>query len=274
MSANFIYKSDNHSVILFSEFVKGHGIQSNQFLVIHDDHSALIDPGGYLTYTPLTNAVAVHTPLKKLDLILASHQDPDIISSLGQWITYSDAKIYVSKLWERFIPHLVPGYMESESSDRIIPIPDEGMKIELGGLQIYAVPAHFLHSVGNFHFYDPVSKILFSGDVGASLISGNASDPVEDFDKYAESMTAFHKRYMGSNRALRLWVNMVRGLNIDMIVPQHGHMFSGKETIEKFLNWLVTLDCGVDNISQQTYMPPLDISDVDELIHRDLEIDK
>jgi len=271
MSANYIYKKDDHAVIVFSELVTGHGIQSNQFMVIHGDHTALIDPGGYLTYTPLVNAVAVHTPLKKLDIILASHQDPDIISSLGQWVTYSDAKVYVSKLWERFVPHLVPGYMEEKSSERIVAIPDKGMQIKVGGLKIYALPAHFLHSVGNFHFYDPVSKILFSGDVGASMVGGNASEPVTDFEKHAESMEAFHRRYMGSNHALCLWVNMVRGLSVEMIVPQHGHMFAGKEMIDKFLDWLTGLNCGLDNISQEKYMPPIDIDDVDELIHRDLD---
>ena len=32
---------------------------------------------------------------------------------------------------------------------------------------MYALPAHFLHSVGNFHIYDPIAKILYTGDLGA-----------------------------------------------------------------------------------------------------------
>ena len=47
-------------------------------------------------------------------------------------------------------------------------IPDEGRIIELGGAKLYYLPAHFLHSEGNFQLYDPTSKILYSGDLGAS----------------------------------------------------------------------------------------------------------
>ena len=49
-------------------------------------------------------------------------------------------------------------------------LPDEGGLVPLGNAVIRAVPAHFLHSVGNFGFYDPTSRIFFSGDIGASLI--------------------------------------------------------------------------------------------------------
>jgi len=43
----------------------------------------------------------------------------------------------------------------------------------LGNAIIKVIPAHFMHSEGNFQFYDPVSKILFSGDMGASIVSHN-----------------------------------------------------------------------------------------------------
>jgi flavorubredoxin len=64
-------------------------------------------------------------------------------------------------------PHFTTG---KDYTHRIIGIPDEGMNIPLGQSKIKAVPAHFMHSEGNFQFYDPVSKILFSGDMGASLV--------------------------------------------------------------------------------------------------------
>ena len=34
--------------------------------------------------------------------------------------------------------------------DRLKPIPDEGMIFSLGGCSLIAVPAHFMHSEGNF----------------------------------------------------------------------------------------------------------------------------
>jgi flavorubredoxin len=169
---------------------------------------------------------------------------------------YSDAKIVVSKLWERFVPHLVPGYMKEKAEGRIVSIPDQGMNIPLAHSVIKAIPAHFLHSVGNFHFYDPISKILFSGDVGASLVDSEPERPVRDFQKHISKMKGFHERYMVSNKAARLWVNMIRNLDIEMMVPQHGRPFKGKEMVNQFLDWFEKLECGVDLMTQQYYSVP------------------
>jgi hypothetical protein len=51
---------------------------------------------------------------------------------------------------------------------------------------------------------------------------------------------------MASNKVLKLWANMVRQLDIEMIVPQHGAIFKGKEMVERFINWIENLQVGVD----------------------------
>ncbi len=79
----------------------------------------------------------------------------------------------VPALWERFIPHFTrPGKL----TDRTIAIPDAGLNLALGDIRLQALQAHFLHAEGNFSFYDPVSKILFSGDIGANLPPANTLD--------------------------------------------------------------------------------------------------
>ncbi len=252
-----LFDSGGHKVLLFTDMVSGDaGVQCNQFFIYHDQHAAIFDPGGQLTFQPLQLAVTEVCPMKELDYVVASHQDPDIISSLDRWLMYSNAQILISRLWERFLPHLVPDYLDHAGESRIIGIPDQGMDIRLGEVVIKALPAHFLHSVGNFSFYDPVSKILFSGDVGASLLNGDHAHPVEDFAAHVPRMQGFHERYMGSNRACRLWVNMVRELEVDMIVPQHGHPFASQEVISQFLDWFAELQCGIDLIDQSNYQVP------------------
>ncbi len=256
MRANILYQDDEHMVLTFSDLVTGEGIQSNQMIVIQEGHSAIFDPGGDLTYMPLSMAVAKYVKVKDVDYILASHQDPDIISSLDKWLMYSEAKIVISRLWERFVPHLVPGYMKEKAEGRMISIPDAGMDIPLAHSVIKAVPAHFLHSVGNFHFYDPVSRILFTGDVGASLVDDAPERPVQDFKRHIPKMEGFHRRYMVSNKACRLWVQMVRQMEVDMIVPQHGRPFVGEAMIGRFLDWFEELECGVDLLSADDYALP------------------
>ena len=251
-----LYESGEHVVRLFTDLVQGDGIQSNQFFITHGEHAALFDPGGNLTYRPLYSEISKHISIRDLDYVIASHQDPDIITSLDKWLMYTDAKIVISKLWHRFLPHLVPAYMGNKSEGRILSIPDQGLRLPFGGSEIVALPAHFLHSVGNFHFYDPVSRILFSGDVGASLTDAEHGRPVQDFDRHVSKMLGFHQRYMVSNQACRLWANMIRTLDVEMIVPQHGRPFSGPAMIERFLGWFEQLRCGVDLMVQQNYSVP------------------
>jgi flavorubredoxin len=167
---------------------------------------------------------------------------------------HSDCKVMISKLWVRFVPHFCSG---DNSAGRVLGIPDEGMNLPLGESIIKAIPAHFMHSEGNFQFYDPIAKILFSGDMGASLVGHTEADtPVENFKNHIQFMEGFHKRYMISNKICRLWVSMVRQLDIEAIVPQHGRAFVGKKMVNEFLNWIEGLPCGIDLLSQDNYRIP------------------
>ncbi|MCQ4164622.1 MBL fold metallo-hydrolase [Tahibacter harae] len=241
-----LFRQGDHACIAFHDLVRGDdGIQANQFLVLHGDKSALIDPGGALLYTPLSLAVSRYLPLRQLTYVLASHQDPDIIGSVDRWLMYTSATIVCSRLWGRFIPHGVPHYQKDSGGERYFLLPDPGADIPLGNSHLRAVPAHFLHSVGNFQFFDPVSRILFSGDMGASMVDGEYA-PVRDFEAHVPTMAGFHRRYMASNKVCRLWARRVRALNPSMIVPQHGVPFADPATIGKFLDWVENLACGID----------------------------
>ena len=262
-TSQILFDNGTHKCISFTSLVKGEGIQANQFLIIDHDRAAVLEPGGDLTYVPLTMELNRYTKLKNLDYVMASHQDPDIITSMPRWLVYTDAKVVASKLWARFLPHLNSAFMsdrmKGDWEERLIELPDTGQVIALGESAIVAIPAHFLHSVGNFQFYDPVAKILFSGDMGASIVD-DASQPITDFEAHIKKMKGFHQRYMCSNKVIRLWVNMVRQMDIDMIVPQHGTAFVGKEMINQFLDWIEGLECGVDLMNEYVFSIPAEIS--------------
>lgn len=245
-----LFKSGNHRCIAFNDLVRGdEGVQANQFLILHDQYSALIDPGGALLYTPVSLAVGRYVPLKRLTWVLASHQDPDVIGSADRWLMYTDATIACSKLWGRFVPHSVPHYVDTGRQDRYLLIPDEGADLTLGDTVIRALPAHFLHSVGNFQFYDPLSKILFSGDLGASMVDEFTAVTGRDFDAHIPTMAGFHRRYMAGNRACVVWADMVQGMDIEMIVPQHGRPIQGRAGVQRFIEWIRQLECGIDLMS-------------------------
>lgn len=252
-----LYNRDGHVCLAFYDLVdeaKDHAVQCNQFLISDHGHGALVDPGGNMTYNSLLMAMQKYFPSKELNYILASHPDPDIIASVNKWFVASSCKVMISALWTRFVPHFTTG---RDVTGRIEGIPDAGMDISLGQCRIKAIPAHFMHAEGNFQFYDPVSKILFSGDMGASMIDQrDASSPVADFDAHVPQMFGFHRRYMVANKICRYWANMVRTLDIDMIVPQHGARFEGRDMVNRFVDWIENLPCGVDLMTQSQYRAP------------------
>jgi flavorubredoxin len=252
-----LFNNGKHLCVIFDDLVDdsmGAAVQANQFLIVDNNHSALIDPGGNMTYNALLMGMQKYGSSKNLDYILASHADPDIIASINKWMIHTDCNVMISKLWARFVPHFCSvGNVEG----RVESIPDEGMNITLGNSVIKAIPAHFMHSEGNFQFYDPISKILFSGDMGASLVDHTQVDtPVSDFKKHIQFMEGFHSRYMVSNKICRYWVNMVRSMDVESIVPQHGRRFEGKKMVNEFLNWIENLPCGVDLMTQDNYRVP------------------
>ena len=252
-----LYNDGNHKCFSYENISGNHGVQSNQFLVVDNAHAAIIDPGGDLTYADLYEHVNQEIMVKDLDYVIASHQDPDIVSSLSHWVARTECKIAVPKVWDRFIPHLCRSAKVKEMEKRLVSIPDRGMALPIGDSVLVAIPAHYLHSEGNFQFYDPTSKILFSGDLGASFVdAGDLNQPVEDFAKHIPYMEPFHKRFMGSNKICRLWANMVRELDVEWIVPQHGLAFKGKDSIDEFLNWIENLQCGIDLMTQDNYRLP------------------
>jgi flavorubredoxin len=216
-----------------------HLIDTNEYLITSDEQMLIVDPGGIEIFSAVFSAVCRAIDPRKITAIFASHQDPDIISSLSLWLELKPAlPVYTSWLWTTFIPHF------GGEASTFKPIPDEGMEIRLGSLSLQAVPAHYLHSSGNFHLYDPVAKVFFSGDVGAAMLPGDSPLIVTDFDRHIVHAETFHTRWMGSNEAKQAWCERVSKLEIDLLCPQHGSIYSGAD-VSRFINWFSELKVGV-----------------------------
>ncbi len=215
-------------------------IDSNEYLVIDGDDSLLLDPGGNEIFPSVFSALSTEFDPRKINKLFASHQDPDIISSLALWLEFNpQVKCYISWLWASFVPHF------GGNKETIISIPDGGMDIMIGSQRLQVIPAHYLHSSGNFHLYDPKAKILFSGDVGAALLPPGEDDLfIEDFDRHIRHAETFHRRWMGSDKAKRDWCQRVSQLDIEMLCPQHGSIYRG-EQVRRFIDWFSHLEVGI-----------------------------
>ncbi|GHF90080.1 MBL fold metallo-hydrolase [Thalassotalea marina] len=214
-------------------------IDTNQYLVVTANKALIMDPGGIEIFSSMLAAVVKICPIEQVTHLFASHQDPDIISSLGLWDqALPNATLHSPWLWEGFIRHF------GMSNISYSAIPDGGESIKIDGVQLTFIPAHYLHSSGNFNVYDEEAKILMSGDIGAALEPHDAPMYVEDFDSHCDKMRFFHQRWMPSNKAKSRWIERVSKLEIEQLCPQHGRIFRGDD-VKRFLDWFDKLEVGL-----------------------------
>jgi flavorubredoxin len=249
MITETLYEDDNHKFLYIGkdtdrpEYI----IDTNQYLVVHDKVGCVLDPGGIEMFSAVSSSLAGEIRMSDVKYFFCSHQDPDVNSSLALWISITDAKVIIDRIWSTFITHY--GVQPSN----MIMIEDNGMKFNMTkDYSFEIIPAHYLHSPGHLNLYDPISKILFSGDIGAGLMPKEDLKTkkgrnifVNNFNDHIKYMEWFHQRFMGSMEAKKAWIERVSKLDIETIAPQHGLIFKGKDMVNNFLNWFDSLKVGL-----------------------------
>jgi len=251
MKSEIIFESGDHKWVYLGRDPqkKQQVIDTNEFIIISNGDAMILDPGGIEIFPQVLPEITKYVSLEQIKAIFATHQDPDIASSLAMWLDLiPDLKIYCPWLWTGFLSHFGMGVNFTLNG-----IPDEGMEIKIGnnGSTVFAVPAHYCHSSGNYSLFDPKSGILFSGDIGAALVPVDYPIYVEDFALHIKYMEKFHLRWMPSTFHLRAWIRRVRAINPSVIVPQHGAIFAGTN-VNKFLDWLENLEVGKYDLGAET----------------------
>jgi len=239
-----LYDRDGFKCVMFSIDDESHEekfLSVNQYLIVNNGEGFLIDPGCSAAFDDVLEAVERHMRPENLKYISFSHQDPDVAGSLAEWVSYSSAKLIFPAIWSRFMEHY--GLMDSS---RVLLVPDEGMAFEFNDKTLHFIPAHFLHSPGQFTIYDETSKVLFSADIGAAVLPvQEANKPIDDFDSYSEYLLSFHQRFMAANIFCKAWISRVSKFDVQIIAPQHGTLLTN-EMVKQFLDWFSELKCGAD----------------------------
>lgn len=234
-----LYRKDGHRWLMFGRDTDrcASMIDTNQFAIECAGEVMLLDPGGLEVFPPMMAALTQEIPMESIRHLFFSHQDPDVASGLPVWrqTCRADVQIHVSWMWTSFVTHY-------DSHATLKPIPDQGGTLQLGRCtELRFLPAHYLHSPGNFNVYDKAARILFTGDIGAAVpVSADDGIFVTDFAAHVQRMDAFHRRWMGCAPARDAWIRRVGALDIDILAPQHGLLMRGDD-VRRFLDWFADL---------------------------------
>ena len=208
----------------------------------------IMDPGSRQDLEPLTATLQkLIGGVKNLSAIFLSHQDPDLTGNLAALLQYSQAFVLTSEDTWRLL--------RTAGLDDKRFIATEGfqngmMRLRTGHI-IQTIPAYFCHFRGATMLYDRDSGILFTGDLLGGLLS-RKSDGYLATEESLSGVTAFHRLYMPTNRAVAEAIRRIKGLNPPplLIAPQHGDIINA-EMQPFFLERLSSVPMGIDTIVEE-----------------------
>jgi len=202
----------------------------------------LIDPGGEADWPVVRRkTVALCGSLERLDYVFVNHQDPDVAGVVPLILDAArSARLLGSQdTWRLLQVRGLDGerFVATESVS--------GGEIALPALErVVFVPSPFCHFRGAVMLYDPTTRVLFTGDLGAGL--SDAAGLVAG-SQGLEGVTLFHQIYMPSSWALAAAVARIRALDPAPVVlaPQHGALWLG-DAVALLLDHLEQLLVGID----------------------------
>lgn len=210
------------------------GLHCNPYLIIEGNEGVLIDPGSVLDFEDVYENVCSLIALEKIKYVILQHQDPDLCSAVPLF-EKAGAKFEIVTHWRT---QTLVKYYGIQSNYYIINENNFLLKLK-SGRTLGFVLTPYLHFPGAFTSYDYQTKTLFSSDLFGAFSYEWSLYAGEDC---LEKMKTFHEHYMPSNSILRPVMEMFLGMDIAMIVPQHGSIIKGN--VISYIKALRDLECG------------------------------
>jgi len=242
------------------------GLHCNPYLILDEDEDVLIDSGSRNDFsTVMLKIMRTGTDPRNIKRLIYQHYDPDLCGNIPHMealIGNKDLKILSHSENNIFI-----NYYSSKAAKENIDDTDYKYEFKSGRtLRFIRIP--YSHSPGSFVTYDEKTKVLFSSDLFGSydtdwsLYSSICEKCAECTPENICPETKrscqligiwdFHRRTMTSTKALKFALKQVEELDIAMIAPQHGSIFSTPESCKVVIDRLKSFArVGIDDFLEE-----------------------
>ncbi len=218
--------------------LKNDPFQCHPYLIKNGNESILIDPGSMLEFDETVRKIKTLINMQDIKYIILHHQDPDLaaaVPEIEKLINRDDLLIVTHSRMSLLVKHYLikSNYYEIDKNNNKL--------LTSSGLELDFLTTPYCHSPGAFVSYEPISKVLFSGDIFGGI--------EESWDFYADETyflkaKLFHQEYMPSKDIFNYALAKIEKLDINLIAPQHGSVIE-KKYIHQLIQDMKNLDCGL-----------------------------
>ncbi len=212
----------------FHGYSTPNGSTYNAFLVM-GEKIALMDAVKAPFKSELLARIASVIDPEKIDIVVSNHSEPDHTGCLKHLIRkIKPERVLASKMGKKAL-----------FAHYGIEVEEAGESLDLGGLTLKFIETRMIHWPDSMMTYIPEERALISQDAfGMHLATGERfADQLEpsllrrESDKYYANIvlpySAIVKRALGA----------LSGLDIDLICPDHGPIWRGKDSVGEILGW-------------------------------------
>jgi len=240
-----------------------YNIHSNPYLVVEGDEAVLIDGGSRPDFpVVMTKVLQTGLRIEQIRALILHHYDPDLCGSLPNILDLlgkKEVQVLSAEANHMFIAY----YLAKEHHRLLTPIEAYPDGYDLNGRILRFHPTPYAHAPGSFVTYDTKTKTLFTSDLFGSLsrkwdLYTELAPECEHCPDYGQcpngrdycplpDILDFHRQVMPTARAVKMAMEMIRGLDLDILAPQHGGVFAKRSDIDFLCRMLANMDrVGID----------------------------
>jgi flavorubredoxin len=210
---------------LFDELIPlPHGTSYNAYLIRGNEKTALIDTTHPSMKEELFQDLK-KLDVKKVDYVIANHAEPDHSGTIPDVVEEHSAVVLASEKCKQFLVdklHLEP--------DKIRTVKD-GEEISLGNRTLRFIEAPWVHWPETILTYLKEEKILFPCDLFGSHLATSDLQVMDEGLVRTAAKRYYAEIMMPFRPIIRVHLEKIRKLEIEMIAPSHGPVYQKPEFI-------------------------------------------